>query len=199
MPTVGNVHEIADKATPDSRCVYVHIEPVAVAHSQVLLERAGDPERHAVPHGDLRNVADIWQRAMATEVLDPQRPIGLIAVGVLCFLGQEGDPHEVIARYRDLLPAGSYLLVSHMTLDGVPAEGAQERAEMQRQYARSNANLRIRGRDEFPRFFDGFHLVDPGVTRVPGWRSDERPSRASAGYPDNLAASSTFATLGRKG
>jgi hypothetical protein len=87
VPTVGNVHEIADSVNPDSRCVYVDNEPVAVAHSQVLLERHGDPDRHAVLHGDLREPDEIWRRAMATGVLDPDRPIGLIVVGVLYFLG----------------------------------------------------------------------------------------------------------------
>lgn len=198
VPTVGNVHEIADEIDPDSRCVYVDNEPVAVAHSQVVLERTGDLERHAVLHGDLRNVSDIWRRAMGTGVLDPQRPIGLIAAGVLYFLGPEDNPHEVIARYRDLLPAGSYLLVSHMTLDGVPADGEQERDEIQQQYARSSANLHMRDKDEFTRFFDGFQLVDPGVTWVPAWRPDERLSKASARYLDNPAASSGFAALGRK-
>jgi hypothetical protein len=37
IPTVGNVHEIAQKADPDARVVYVDVDPVAVAHSRLLL------------------------------------------------------------------------------------------------------------------------------------------------------------------
>lgn len=198
VPTVGNVHEIADEVYADSRCVYVDSEPVAVAHSRILLERAGDPARHAVLHGDLRNVADVWERAMSTGVLDPAQPIGLVAVNVLYFFGQEDDPHQVITRYRDLLPAGSYLLSSHMTLDGVPVEGEHERERVREQYARSSANLHMRSKDEFTRFFDGFELVEPGVTWVPSWRPDERRSEASADYLHRPEATSAFAALGRK-
>jgi S-adenosyl methyltransferase len=38
IPTVGNVHEIAQSIDPSARVVYVDIEHVAVAHSQLLLE-----------------------------------------------------------------------------------------------------------------------------------------------------------------
>ena len=34
IPTVGNVHEVAQAANPEARVVYVDIDPVAVAHSR---------------------------------------------------------------------------------------------------------------------------------------------------------------------
>ncbi len=37
IPTVGNVHEIAQKITPEARIAYVDIDPVAVAHSRAIL------------------------------------------------------------------------------------------------------------------------------------------------------------------
>src|SRR6476660_410621 len=37
IPTFGNVHEIAQTARPGARVVYVDHDPVAVAHSQVVL------------------------------------------------------------------------------------------------------------------------------------------------------------------
>ncbi|WP_199432833.1 SAM-dependent methyltransferase [Qaidamihabitans albus] len=198
VPTVGNVHEVADSVNPDSRCVYVDNEPVAVAHSQVLLEREGDLDRHAVLHGDLRNPEDIWRRALATGILDPEQPIGLILVNVLYFVSPEDGPHEIVAKYRDLLPAGSYLLSSHMTDEGVPAEGESERAEVRRQYQQASSALHLRTRAEFTRFFDGFELVEPGVVWIPQWRPEERESPATREYADEPAASSALAGLGRK-
>src|SRR3977135_971356 len=109
VPTVGNVHEVADSLNPGSRCVYVDNEPVAVAHSQILLERDGDLSRHAVVHGDLRNPSDVWKRALETGVLDPRQPIGLIMVGVLYFFSADDHPHEVVAAYRNHRPSWSYL------------------------------------------------------------------------------------------
>ncbi len=37
IPTLGNVHEVAREVIPDARVVYVDIDPVAVAHSSVLI------------------------------------------------------------------------------------------------------------------------------------------------------------------
>src|SRR6185369_3491032 len=38
IPTVGNVHEVAQAADPDARVVYVDIDPVAYAHSRAMLD-----------------------------------------------------------------------------------------------------------------------------------------------------------------
>ena len=38
IPTVGNVHEIAQRVDPACRIIYVDKEPVAVAHSELLLQ-----------------------------------------------------------------------------------------------------------------------------------------------------------------
>src|SRR5215470_11585194 len=37
IPTVGNVHEVAQRIAPESRIVYVDIDEVAVAHSEHIL------------------------------------------------------------------------------------------------------------------------------------------------------------------
>ncbi|MDQ3829792.1 MAG: SAM-dependent methyltransferase, partial [Candidatus Tectomicrobia bacterium] len=38
IPTVGNVHEIAQQANPSASVVYVDNEPVAVTHSRTILQ-----------------------------------------------------------------------------------------------------------------------------------------------------------------
>ena len=47
VPTVGNVHEIAQGADPSCRVLYVDIDPVAVAHGHSLL---ADNKQAAVIH-----------------------------------------------------------------------------------------------------------------------------------------------------
>jgi O-methyltransferase involved in polyketide biosynthesis len=199
VPTVGNVHEVADSVNSGSRCVYVDNEPVAVAHSQILLERDGDLSRHAVLHGDLRNPAEIWARAMATGVLDPRQPIGLIMVGVLYFLKPDDDPHGVVAAYRDLLPSGSYLLSSHLTDDGVSQEGENGgRDRIREQYQQSSTPFHFRTRAEFARFFDGFELVEPGVVWLPEWHPEVAESKATRKVAHDPAYAGTLGALGRK-
>ena len=46
VPTVGNVHEIAQAADPSATVVYIDIDPVAIAHARALL--ADTPTAHAV-------------------------------------------------------------------------------------------------------------------------------------------------------
>jgi len=52
LPTVGNVHEIAQQDAPDARVAYVDLDPVAVALSRRLLR--GNDHVRAV-RGDLRH------------------------------------------------------------------------------------------------------------------------------------------------
>src|SRR3954465_5870833 len=51
IPTVGNVHEVAQAANPKARILYVDIDPVAVAHSRSIL--AGNDLAEVI-HADLR-------------------------------------------------------------------------------------------------------------------------------------------------
>ena len=56
VPTVGNVHEIAQAANPDAHVVYVDAEPVAVHASETLL--AGN-RGASIVHADIRYVEEI--------------------------------------------------------------------------------------------------------------------------------------------
>src|SRR5258706_28978 len=46
IPTLGNVHEVAQATAPEARVMYVDIDPVAVAHSRHIL--AGNPRTGAI-------------------------------------------------------------------------------------------------------------------------------------------------------
>ncbi|SFA71767.1 S-adenosyl methyltransferase [Amycolatopsis marina] len=188
VPTVGNVHEVAEKLDPWSRCVYVDNEPVAVAHSEMLLDSHGDPERHAVLRGDLLDVQNTWSRAAATGLLDPEQPVGLLMVAVLHFVSDEEQAGDAVAHYRDLLPPGSYLVLSHASDDGVPGEQKSQLELVVEQYRRSSTPGCLRTRRGFTSFFGDFGLVDPGVTWVPEWRPHEAESQAAPLLADNPAA-----------
>ncbi|RZQ64387.1 SAM-dependent methyltransferase [Amycolatopsis suaedae] len=172
VPTVGNVHEVAEELDPASRCVYVDNEPVAVAHSEVLLDENGDPARHAIVESDLRDVEGTWRRAVETGVIDPGRPIGLIMVAVLHFVPPEDGGDDAVAGYRDLLPSGSRLVLSHATTDGVPADQIEGAERVRAIYQNSSTPVCWRTRDQFTSLFGDFELAPPGVEWVPAWRPD---------------------------
>jgi hypothetical protein len=198
VPTVNNVHEVADSLAPDSRCVYVDNEPVAVAHSEILLDEFGDPNRHAVIRADLRDTAAVWRRAWETGVLDPDEPICLLMVAVLHFVTSQEEAQAATGRYRELLPHGSYLAMSHASNEGVsPPERAQIEAVLE-QYQRSSTPFCFRTRSEFAALFGDFDLVEPGVCWLPEWRLEEAESEATAQLVGNPSAACVLGAMARK-
>jgi hypothetical protein len=178
VPTAGNTHQVADQINPDSHVVYVDNESVAVAHAEILLDRQGDPDRHAIVNADLRDPDTLWQRALNTGLLNPDQPIGLLMLAVLHFYHQGPDGTDIgahcVARYRDLLPPGSYLAISHTTNDGIPADLLPEITDFKATYDRDvSSRTVLRTRDEINALFGNFHLLEPGTTWTTQWRPEE--------------------------
>ena len=164
IPTQGNVHEAAQAADPQARVVYADIDPVAIAHSQVIL--AENPNAGAI-QADLRDPAAILADGTTRRLLDFRQPAGLLLVSVLPFLPDADDPWRTVAVLRDALAPGSYLAVCHATSEGRPATTQA----MDKVYRGSvQAGGTIRSRADIQRFFDGFSLVEPGLVNVPLWR-----------------------------
>jgi SAM-dependent methyltransferase len=175
IPTVGNVHEVAHAANPEARVVYVDIEPVAVQHSVVLL--ADDPHT-TVLHADLRSPETVLARAEVSGLLDRSRPVVVVLAGVLQYLADADGPAEVIAAYRDQLAAGSLVVMSHPSLDGLPPE-REAGAEVARQvYDRTPTSFHYRTFEQFAALFAGLEVLDPGLTPVWGWPEEDAAEAA---------------------
>jgi hypothetical protein len=165
IPTVGSVHEVAQRAAPDSRVVYVDIEPVAVAHSRAILAGNG---RVGVLQADIRDPERILGDPGLHTLLDLTRPVAVLMVAVLPFVDDKADPWRIAARFRDAASSGSYLVISHITADARP----QEIAMLAERYRSTTTPITMRSRDQVERFFTGLGLVDPGVVFVQQWRPD---------------------------
>lgn len=164
IPTVGNVHEIAQRANPECRIVYVDKEPVAVAHSNLLL---AENDRATAIQANLLDVEDILGHPETKRLLDFDQPVGLLLLGLLYFVPDSQDPAGIVAQYRDRLAPDSYLAINHGTTDGNPA-GLAEALEL---YRNTPEPLYFRSHREILRFFDGFELVEPGLVGCAFWRS----------------------------
>ncbi|MEV0730036.1 SAM-dependent methyltransferase [Polymorphospora sp. NPDC050346] len=166
IPTVGNVHEIAQQLAPDSRVVYVDVDPIAVAHSREIL--AGN-DGTTVFQEDFRNPEKILEHPEVRRLIDFDQPVAVMLVAVLHFVPNSDDPAGLLRRIRDRLAPGSHLVLSQASDDGRTAE---ERSDAERVYQSTDNQLIIRNRAELTALFDGFDLVDPGVVWVPQWRPD---------------------------
>lgn len=186
IPTVGNVHEIAGEFASDARVVYVDNEPVAVAHSDLLLQ---DSPNATILHADVTRPDSILRHPETERMLDFSKPIGLLMVGVLHFVPREADAPSLVRRYRDALPEGSYFALSHFTADIKPDEMAGV-SEVMRQSADP---IHPRSHAEIIELFDGFDLIEPGVVGTALWRPDN--PKASVEQP---GASQIYAGVGSK-
>lgn len=164
IPTVGSVHEIAQRAHPGARVVYVDFDPIAVAHSQTIL--AGNADA-AVLAADLADPEQVLAHPTVRGLLDFDRPIAVLMVAVLHFIA--GDVSGIVAAYRRAVPAGSYLVISHGSQEGLPAGEVEALREV---YRRTTNPANPRSRAEIADLFAGMDLVEPGVVQVSDWHPD---------------------------
>ncbi|MFI6098605.1 SAM-dependent methyltransferase [Lentzea sp. NPDC051213] len=188
IPTVGNVHEIAQSVDPAAKVVYVDIDAVAVAHSRSLLD---GNKQASVLHADIRDPAAVLASVEVNDLLDFEEPIGVLMIALLHFVSDQEKPLDIIGGYRDRLAPGSFLAISHAGYEA--EEETDEWREARRLYERSVTNTTLRNEVEVARLFDGFELVEPGVVRLPAWRpqSPDDLDGAERSFPG-------FCAVGRK-
>lgn len=163
IPTVGNVHEIAQQAAPDARVVYVDVDPVAVAHSELIL---ADNDQATAIREDARHPDAILAHPQTRALLDLSRPVGLLLVAVLHYIPDQDNPHAIVAQYRQELCPGSYVAIAHPTADSRPTD-AREAVRMTEQTA---TTARPRPMADVQQLFTGLELVEPGIVWAPLWR-----------------------------
>ena len=93
------MHEVAQAAARDSRVAYVEVDPVAIAHSKVIL--AGD-DQTAIIDADLREPEKILTHPATGQMIDFSQPVGLLLVAVLHFIADAEDP---VSLWRPDSPA----------------------------------------------------------------------------------------------
>jgi SAM-dependent methyltransferase len=187
IPTVGNVHEVARQMAPHTRVMYVDIDPVAVAHSRAVL--AGN-EGTGIIQEDIRRPDHILAHQDVRNLLDFGRPIGLLMVSVLQFFPETDRPAEIVARFRDALAPGSYVVISQPTDDSRTEEG---RHTAEAFAARSPGHFHFTRRAAFERLFAGWELVPPGIVWIPQWHPD-----SPGDVDDHPERSMLYAGAGRK-
>ncbi|MDF9816829.1 SAM-dependent methyltransferase [Streptomyces sp. SPB162] len=165
IPAEHNVHDAVFAAAPDSKVVYTDIDPVAVAHGRAIL---ADEPRAAIFQGDLYKPKDIFEAPDTVRLIDFDQPVGLILGAVLHFVPEENDPLALIRQFTDRLVPGSYLVLSHAGADEVP----QAAPNVAKSYGGAVSEVIWRSTEQFTALFEGFQLIDPGVTPVTVWRPD---------------------------
>src|SRR3954452_5769851 len=110
LPVSGNVHEIAHRIDPGVRVLYVDHDPMVLSHARALL---GDETRTAAVLGDIRDPGAILDDPTARELIDPGRPMAVLASGILHHF-EDDEAAATVAAIVERLSPGSYLIFNHM-------------------------------------------------------------------------------------
>ncbi len=184
IPSKGNVHQVAHTVAPDARVVYVDHDPIVHVHANALLAQATT----AAILADLREPERIIRHPSTRRLLDFTQPVAVLLVAVLHFIQDAEDPAGILARFREDMAPGSYLMISHATGDFRP----QVAGKVTEVYERAAAPLVLRSRAQVAALFGGFELLPPGLVQPAAWR----PGNHGGG---SEGVGGFWAGVGRKG
>ncbi|WTW99957.1 SAM-dependent methyltransferase [Streptomycetaceae bacterium NBC_01309] len=164
LPSAQNTHQVAQATAPDARVVYVDNDPIVLAHGRALL---AENDRTTVITADMREPEAVLAHPDLNRLVDMDRPVGLMLLGVIHHINDDEDPSGLVKRYLDALPSGSWLFLTHFLSVGAESEA------LERVMQGSHKTGRFRTRDEIESYFAGLELAEPGVVYLDLWRPDE--------------------------
>ncbi|MET9907019.1 SAM-dependent methyltransferase [Streptomyces sp. NPDC006476] len=168
LPTADNVHQVAQRNAPESRVVYVDIDPQVLVHGRALLE---NNERTRVVAVDVRDPEGIRTHPDTLELIDFNQPVAVILSAILHHVNDDEDPAGIVRYWREQVPSGSYFFVSHFR-SGNNAETVEAEKVLQQTFGRG----RWRTDEEIAALLDGLEILDPGIVPASLWRPDENDS-----------------------
>jgi hypothetical protein len=167
LPTENNTHQVAQRAAPDARIVYVDNDPLVLAHARALLTSRPEGATDYID-ADLHEPEHILTQA--GRLLDFTQPTALMLMGILGHISDYDEIVSIVQRLLRPLAPGSHLAVYDGTATDPDLLKAQEG------YDDTGAvPYRLRSPEQVRGLFGGLDLVDPGVVPIARWRPDPSP------------------------
>ena len=123
------------------------------------------------------------------QLLDLDRPVAVLLLGVLNFVTDADDPAGIVARLSAAISPGSYVALANATDEHQPSDVI----EAQKLFCRTGTPIHLRSRAKLLGLFDGLTIVEPGLVNLPLWRPDSPLD--VGGHPELFG---TLAGIGRK-
>ncbi len=171
LPTMENVHQVAEQVIADPHVVYVDHDPVVFSHAQALLTTP----RTAAIYGDLTRPDEILADPRVRRLIDFGRPVAILAVAIVHFVPEEADPAGAVAKLRDAMAPGSYLVISCVAFSPAQAAGKEARSEATRELAEARKGMAggaALAREDIATFSGDLTLAEPGLVEAWEWRPD---------------------------
>ncbi|MFD2421799.1 SAM-dependent methyltransferase [Amycolatopsis pigmentata] len=182
-PEPGALHEVL----PSARVVYVDSDPHVVS---ALRETYAGQESLACVEADVLDPASVLTDPDTRRLIDASEPVAVLMIAVLHFVERDEDASRCVAGFREWMAPGSYLALSHGTID--PDTVVPPDRQFMARYAATATSLTPRSRETIVEFFAGLELVAPGVVYPPDWHPGSDDS------PNARARRGSLAGVGRK-
>jgi hypothetical protein len=170
LPAAENTHQAAQRMNSDARVVYVDNDPVVAAHGRAVLEE--NDHTHLVM-ADLTKPDEIFDNPAITRYLDLSRPVALIHSNTIHHVCDAERPAEIMRRYVELLPSGSYLMLSHFADPEDGGQGSELARYVEEIFTGSAIGSGFfRPRKEIEEYFTGLEMVEPGLVPLCEWWPD---------------------------
>ncbi|MET0136422.1 MAG: SAM-dependent methyltransferase [Kibdelosporangium sp.] len=177
LPTAENTHQVAQRINPETTVVYMDNDPMVIAHGQALLE---ENDRTHFLAADLRDPEALFAHPTVVRCLDFDRPLALMQCGTIHHLEDSENPGELIARYVERLPSGSFLALSHFCDPADGSEASDLAKVLEANLRAAVGSGRCRTPAEIRSILGGLELVEPGLVPVGDWWPDGPRLKPSA-------------------
>jgi hypothetical protein len=157
LPTQQNVHEVVQRYRAGARVVYVDSDPMVLTHGRALLARDAGT---VIVTADFHDVDQVLNHPDTRRLIDFSRPVGLIMSAILHHVPDDLRPVELVAAYRDRMPEGSHLFLTHLYRNGEPGTEAIE-------LIFQNFGSLFRTAGEIEAFFTGWQILPPRLVYLP--------------------------------
>lgn len=165
LPTVDNVHQVAQRHLEAPRVVYVDNDPIVLAHGRALL--AAD-DHTTVIRADLRDPETIFSHPDLQRLIDFDEPVAVIFSAILHHLNDDENPAELVRWWTDQIPVGSQIYISHFR-SGFNEETQAAEGKLQATFGRG----RWRSDEEILGLFGDLEVLEPGLEICARWRPAE--------------------------
>jgi hypothetical protein len=167
IPTPPNLHEVAQSVDPSARVVYADNDPIVLTHSRAL--HTSTPEgATAYIEADATDPAGILESPALRDTFDLDEPVAITLCLLLHWLPDGFDAYGMVRTLLDAVPAGSALVVTHVTKDFDERVG-----DIEDDFEDTGSTVRTRTRAQVERFFEGLEFVEPGLTVPQLWRPEQ--------------------------
>uniref|UniRef100_A0AAU1TWB0 SAM-dependent methyltransferase n=1 Tax=Streptomyces sp. NBC_00119 TaxID=2975659 RepID=A0AAU1TWB0_9ACTN len=167
LPTQVTVHQVAQRADPRARVVYVDDDPLVVAHGRAVLE---DGRSTLMVQSASFDAAHVLELEAVGRVIDVRRPVAVLFVSVLQHLPGEGVCAQVLGDVAQHLAPGSFLAASQRVSDD--AQMRRRIGDLMQEHAVPGWR-HVRAPEAVDRIFGHWRLLAPGLADVARWGGTE--------------------------